>query len=478
MLSGQSRSRNPSVKLKDGTSCRYYVSLDLLRDQSALEGYARDVSGLRNVPDAVARPESRDEVVALLRQAAADGLCVTAAGAQTSTTGASVASRDWLLSLRPMARILDIDPVTRVARVEPGVLIGDLQRACAPHGLFFAPDPTSEEECTIGGAIACNASGPRTLRYGATRLHVRALTIALADGTLYEARRPAVEKNTVGYLAAQDPVDWFVGSEGTLGVVVAAELSLLPVPPRVLGLGIPFSSEGSALAFIVAARQSTSVKPRCLEFFDAASFGIVRRAMSDDAWALQAQAMVYAEEASDGEPPLDAWLALAEAHGAYDGDVRVFEGEQALREARRLRHAAPAAMHERAAPFLPSGGRRMSTDWAVPYPLAAAALAKARRITSAHGLEPAVTYGHLGNGHPHQNFIARDPSHVLKIEQALQETLAAVIGMGGTVAAEHGIGKVKSKWLGLQLDARQLSLVRALKREFDPEGRMAPGNIL
>lgn len=454
------------------------MSLELLRDPSALEAYSRDVSGLRNVPDAVARPEGRGEVVELLRQAAADKRCVTAAGAQTSTTGASVASRDWLLSLRPMARILDIDPLRRTARVEPGVLIGDLQRECAPHGLFFAPDPTSEEECTVGGAIACNASGPRTLRYGATRRHVRAVTVALADGALYEARRPTVEKNTVGYLAAQDPVDWFVGSEGTLGVIVEAEIALLPVPPHVLGLGIPFVTEAGALAFIVAARQSAGVRPRCLEFFDADAFGIVRHAMDDAGWAPYAQAMVYAEEAGDGEPPLDAWLALAEAHGAYDGDVRVFEGEQALREARRLRHAAPAAMHERAAPFLSQGGRRMSTDWAVPYPLAAAAIAKARRISAAHGLPDAVTYGHLGNGHPHQNFIARDPAEVKKIEGALQETLRAVIAMGGTVAAEHGIGKVKSKWLGLQLDAHALAIVRALKHEFDPEGRMAPGNIL
>jgi FAD/FMN-containing dehydrogenase len=454
------------------------MSRELLRDPSALEAFARDVSGLRNVPEAVARPESHDEVVALLQQAAAERVCVTAAGAQTSTTGASVAERGWLLSMRAMARIIEIDPVARIARVEPGVLIGDLQRACAPHGLFFAPDPTSEEESTIGGAIACNASGPRTLRYGATRNHVRALTVLLADGTQFDARRPGVEKNTVGYALAHDPVDWFVGSEGTLGIVTEAVVSLLPAPERVLGLGVPFPDEARALAFIVAARRSAAVHPRCLEFFDAEAFGIVRIAMDDAAWAPQAGAMVYLEEAGSDEPPLEAWLALGEAFGANAGDVRVFDGEQALREARRLRHAAPAAMHERAAPFLPQGGRRMSTDWAVPYPLAAQALLEARRIADAHGVPPAVTYGHLGNGHPHQNFVARNPDEVKKIEGALAETLRTIIAMGGTVAAEHGIGKIKSKWLGLQLGAHQLAMVRALKREFDPEGRLAPGNIL
>ncbi|HEY3287374.1 MAG TPA: FAD-binding oxidoreductase [Gemmatimonadaceae bacterium] len=454
------------------------MSLDLLRDPAALESYARDVSGLRALPEAVARPESAGEVQDLMCRAAADGVCVTAAGSQTSTTGASVAARGWLLSTRAMSRILDIDIARRVARVEPGVLIGDLQRACAGDGLFFAPDPTSEEECTIGGAIGCNASGPRTLAYGPTRRHVRALTAVLADGANFQVRRSDVEKNTVGYQLAHDPVDWFVGSEGTLGIVTEAEIALLPIPPRVLGLGVPFPDEARALAFIVAARQTPAVRPRCLEYFDRESFAIARVAMDDAAWAPAAGALVYTEDAGDGEAPLDDWLALAERFGANAGDVRAFDGEQALREARRLRHALPAAMHERTAPFLAQGGRRMSTDWAVPYPLAAAALTEARRIADAHHLPPAVTYGHLGNGHPHQNFVARDPDDVKRIERAVGETLHAVIAMGGTVAAEHGIGKIKSKWLSLQASPRQVALMTALKREFDPEHRLAPGNIL
>ncbi|MBM3906721.1 MAG: FAD-binding oxidoreductase [Gemmatimonadetes bacterium] len=454
------------------------MSRELLRDPSALESYARDVSGLRAVPEAVARPEDAGDVVEIVRMADAAEACLTPAGAQTSTTGASVAERGWLLSTRAMARILDIDPVRRVARVEPGVLIGDLQRACAGEGLFFAPDPTSEEECTVGGAIACNASGPRTLAYGATRRHVRALTAVLADGSVYQARRNDVEKNTVGYQIAHDPVDWFVGSEGTLGLIVEAELSLLPTPPRVLGLGVPFPDEPRALSFIVAARETPAVAPRCLEYFDAESFRIARTAMDDAHWAPSAGAMVYLEDAGAGDAPLDDWLALAERFDANAGDVRAFDGEHALREARRLRHALPAEMHERTAPFLPQGGRRMSTDWAVPYPLAAQALAEARRIADAHRLPPAVTYGHLGNGHPHQNFVAQDPRDVQRIERAVEETLHAIIAMGGTVAAEHGIGKIKSKWIPLQASARQLALMRALKREFDPRGRLSPGNIL
>ena len=166
------------------------------RDEEIRRAYAADASGLVMVPEGVARPASADEVAALLAEASSERMPVTAAGGQTSTTAASISDRGIVMSLRAMQRIIDIDPAARTARVEPGVLVGELKRACAAHDLLLAPDPTSEEECTVGGAVACNASGARSLRYGATRPHVRALRVALADGSLVEVRRTALEKNT------------------------------------------------------------------------------------------------------------------------------------------------------------------------------------------------------------------------------------------------------------------------------------------
>ncbi len=454
----------------------------IVRDPAVLEGYARDASGLRHVPDGLARPASQAELVELMKEAAAAGIAVTPAGAQTSTTGASIASRGLLLSLRAMDRVLEVDADRRIARVEPGVLLGALNKELAPERRFFAPDPTSDETSTLGGAIACNASGPRTLMYGATRAHVRALTVVLADGSVRELRRSQVEKNTVGYQPTHDLVDWFVGSEGTLGVVAAAELRLLDRPARETGLGIPFGAPGEALAFVRAARASREVVPRCLEYFDAEAFRIARAgghgAAASEGWGSDGQVMIYAEDCGDGDLAIDAWLALAEAHGANDGDVRVFEGESAIREARRLRHAVPAAMHERTAPYLAQGGRRISTDWAVPLERVEQAILLADGFALEAKRLPAVTYGHIGNGHPHQNWVARDPDEVALLEGVVERTLRAVIQLGGTVAAEHGIGKLKSRWLGLQASASQVALMRAAKREFDPEGRMAPGNIL
>jgi glycolate oxidase len=449
------------------------------RDDGVRESMARDASGLVMVPDAVARPTSRSELLSALGEAAASRTPVTAAGGQSSTTGASITDRGLLLSLRGLARVIDIDPVARVARVEPGVILADLNRMLAPHALHFAPDPTSEWECTVGGAIACNASGARALRYGATRPHVRALTVALMTGEVLELRRTQLEKNTVGYALAHDPIDWFIGSEGTLGIVLEAELALTPIPSQLLGLAIPFHDEAAALAFIAAAREARTLDPRCLEYFDAPAMTIARAAEGTAGWAGDASAMVYTEDARDiGEPPLDEWLELAASHGAMDGDIRVYDGDGPLADARRVRHAVPATMNERGARYRAAGGRKVSTDWAVPYRRLGEMLTLARRFADEAGIEQAVTYGHAGNGHPHQNFIATDADALRRIEAVVTRTLETVLTMGGTVAAEHGIGKIKSKWLPLQMTPTQQRVMRAIKQELDPQLLLAPGNVL
>jgi FAD/FMN-containing dehydrogenase len=190
-------------------------------------------------------------------------------------TGASITDRGILLSLSAMNHILDIDTKNATARVEPGVTIGQLNRELAQTEFIFAPDPTSENDATIGGAIACNASGARSLYYGATRRHVNGVRVVHADSSVADYRRFHGEKTTVAYAAAQDPVDWFVGSEGTLGIVVEAELMLVRAPIHIVGLAIPFVTEKNALEFVVAARDGKSSRSaRCLEFFDAAAMAI------------------------------------------------------------------------------------------------------------------------------------------------------------------------------------------------------------
>jgi glycolate oxidase len=453
------------------------MTAQLNRDSDVRRAHSADVSGLVMVPDAVARPASPEEVCELLRQAAADRIAVTPAGSQTSTTGASITDTGILLSMRGMNRVVDVDVAGRRAIVEPGVLLGELNRTLSDVGLMFAPDPTSLEDVTVGGAIACNATGARSLLYGATRRHVHALTVALASGELAQVRRSGLEKNTVGYALAQEPVDWFVGSEGTLGVIVRAELSLVPRPERVTGLAIPFADEDSALRAVVKLRSGTDSRHAilCLEYFDSAAVTIARE-HAGAPW--KAGALLYVEELDAGAGSLDAWLEAAESLGAIVGDVGVFEGESALRDARRYRHAVPATMNERGSARRAAGGRKVSTDWAVAFERLPQAIAEARRLADAAGLEQPVIYGHAGNGHPHENFIARDADELERVEGVVEATLRHVLSLGGTVSAEHGIGKIKRRWLSLQATPLQVGVMRAVKRELDPMGLLAPGNIL
>ena len=455
------------------------MSTDVSSDRAIRQAYEADSSGLQLVPDLVARPETIDDVIELVKKAATERIPITPAGAQTSTTGASITDSGMLLSLRSLNRISDLDVRARTVKVGPGAIVADIKKTVAAAGLLFAPDPTSEEESTIGGAIACNASGARTFKYGATRKHVRALKVVMASGELAEFRRSDLEKNTVGYAFAHDPVDWFVGSEGTLGIIVEAELGLLPLPQRVVGLAVLFREESEALKFVIASREAASVSPRCIEYFDERALEIARHSAPGAAIAQGAGALVYVEEEISGD--LDAslarWLELIESIAA-DFEPLVFEGEARLRDARRIRHSIPATMNEKGGKHRHTGGRKVGTDWAVPYRKLEQAIQSARSFAAERGLEAPVIYGHAGNGHPHQNFIARDARELTTIEEVVEQTLRHVLSLGGTVAAEHGIGKIKRRWLPLQMNPLQIAMMTAVKRELDPLGILAPGNIL
>lgn len=455
------------------------MSSSLSADRSVRASYEADSSGLHLIPDLVARPESIADVIDIVREADSRKISITCAGAQTSTTGASITGSGILMSLRSMDHIGEVDAKARRISVGPGALVGDVKRAAAAEGLLFAPDPTSEEESTVGGAIACNASGARTFKYGATRCHVTALKVVTASGELLEFARSDLEKNTAGYAFAHDPIDWFIGSEGTLGIVVEAELRLITLPSHVVGLSVLFGEEKDALEFVVATRESTQVRARCIEYFDKQALDIAR---STDAGAMlpaSAASMVYVEEEIDDD--LDAclgrWAELIEQI-APDFEPIVFDGETRLRDARRLRHSIPATMNERGGAFRSAGGRKVGTDWAVPYRKLAGAIAIARAIAAERGVDQPVIYGHAGNGHPHENFLARNADQLRLTEEVVEATLKHVLTLGGTVAAEHGIGKIKRRWLPLQMNPLQMSMMKAVKRELDPLGLLAPGNIL
>ena len=454
------------------------MTIELLNDKGVRQAYEADASGLRLLPDFVARPESIEEVREVMLRASTDRIAVTCAGAQSSTTAASITDKGILLSMRALDDISDVDEGARTIRVGPGALVADIKRKAAGSGLLFAPDPTSEEESTIGGAIACNASGARTFKYGATRRYVQALTVLLANGEVKEFRRSNLEKNTVGYAFAHDPIDWFIGSEGTLGIIVDAELSLLPLPREVVGFAIFFAAEADALTFVIDARENRALSPRCIEYFDNLALEIARQSPTGSALPPTAKGMIYVEEEiiDDADATMNRWADFIGE--SSDIEPLVFDGEAKLRDARRFRHSIPATMNERGGRHRDAGGRKVSTDWAVPYRRLPEAVAAARRLAREAGVAQPVIYGHAGNGHPHENFIARDSSELATIERVVEQTLQQVLALGGTVAAEHGIGKIKRRWLPLQMNSLQIAMMSAVKRELDPLQLLAPGNIL
>jgi FAD/FMN-containing dehydrogenase len=230
---------------------------------------------------------------------------------------------------------------------------------------------------------------------------------------------------------------------------------------------------------VISARESSFVSPRCIEYFDAKAVEIARSSEINPTIPEHSEAMVYVEEelTSDLDETLGHWAQLLDSTDSTAEPI-VFDGEARLKEARRIRHSVPATMNERGNRHRPSGGRKVSTDWAVPYRRLGEALITARALADKSGIEQAVTYGHAGNGHPHQNFLARDLEELTTIEEVVEQTLREVLALGGTVSAEHGIGKLKRKWLPLQMNPLQISMMRAVKKELDPLGILAPGNIL
>jgi FAD/FMN-containing dehydrogenase len=464
-------------------ACKLSAHPRITCDPEVCAAYAADVSGLSATPPAVARPESAAEVADLVRLCADSGVGLTPQGLRSSTTGASVASRGIVLSLERMDRLLDLDPERRIAVAQPGIVTAELKRQVCAAGLFYPPDPTSEEECTLGGNVACNASGSRTYRYGPTRRYVRALEVVLADGARTEVRRIGANKNAAGYFGLQNPVDLWIGSEGTLGVITRIELDLLPQPPGFFGALAFFRTWRTAAGFVLSAdcaRSAGQLQPRCLEFFDHGALELIRAQAGGIHIPDGARAAIFFEEEvapEDELAALERWhQAIAEAEGLADETViaRTTQEQEALRA---LRHAVPTTMNERGAAAVAAGGRRVSTDFAVPLTNLLAVLEDAYRIIGEDFAGPHVAYGHIGNGHPHFNLLAEDAAALDSALRAARRMARRALELGGTLAAEHGIGKVKVAFYRELYPQWVYRAMRAIKETLDPQGILAPGNL-
>jgi len=441
----------------------------VLDDPERLEPYARDeTEALRFPPDVVVRPASVEQVEAVLRLAHAERLPVVPRGGGTGLSGGALpVCGGIVLALERLDRIRVIDERDLVAEVEVGVTTAALQDAVEARGLFYPPDPSSRESCQLGGNLAEDAAGPRSLRYGTTRRWVLGVEAVLADGRRIRAGGRN-RKDATGYALAQ----LLVGSEGTLAVLTAATLALIARPAATLTLVLPFGRLEDAAAAVERILSAGYDVAAC-ELMEEAALAAVARVETLPPPLVGSAAMLLIElHGRDPEALLeDAAGVESVAHDAGSGDAMVADdaaGQQRLWRVRRKIGEAVKGI----SPY-------KEADTVVPRSRLAELVRAARRAAERQGLT-AICYGHAGDGNLHVNLLRGElPDELWRARRdaAEEELFREVLSLGGRITGEHGVGWVQRRFLPLALGPAELELSLALKRAFDPRGILNPGKI-
>jgi FAD/FMN-containing dehydrogenase len=432
-----------------------------------------DITDASNYPghaDQVFSPETESEVAALLKRAAQEKISVTVCGALTGLAGGASPQGGWAISLTRM-RKLEVGKGCAV--VGPGVLLREVQAAAVNSGQFYAPDPT-ENTSSIGGNIAANSSGSRSFRYGATRRHVLSLRVALMDGSVMHVKRgekidfdvpkislPRTTKHSAGYPLAPGMqwVDLFVGNEGTLGVVTEAELKFLPAPGERLGGVVFFPSEDTAMAAVERWRPTPGLN--MIEYMDHESLRMMDVPQ-------KAALMVELEADASGEIAdldmtdaleADSWFAMS----ASDRErFRVFRHTLAEKANDRVRR---------------TGFVKFGTDYAVPLDKNREMMAIYRRVLDMDAPGRYVIYGHIGDAHVHVNSFPETREQFERGKEVMTGLAREAVALGGTVGAEHGLGKRKAHLLKIQYPPDQIEAMKNVKRRFDPDWLLGRGTL-
>ncbi|MFI9104517.1 FAD-binding oxidoreductase [Streptomyces fildesensis] len=438
----------------------------VLTDRDVTASYAHDMASFSEAgtPAVVVLPRTVEQVQHVMRTATALRVPVVPQGARTGLSGAANASDGCIvLSLVKMDRILEIDPVDRVAVVEPGVVNAVLSRAVAEQGLYYPPDPSSWEQCTIGGNIGTGAGGLCCVKYGVTAEYVLGLEVVLADGRLLTTGRRTA-KGVAGY----DLTRLFVGAEGTLGIVVRAVLALRPAPPRQLVLAAEFPSAAAACA-AVCEIMARGHAPSLLELMDTTTI----RAVNDLAhMGLPETTEALLLAAFDTPDPAADLAAVGELCTAA-GATQVVPAEDAaeselLLQARRLALVALERV----------GTATMIDDVCVPRtklaPMIEGVAAIAQKYELAIGL---CAHAGDGNTHPIVCFDGADADESARARESFDEIMALGLALGGTITGEHGVGLLKKDWLARELGPVGVELQRGVRQVFDPLGLLNPGKL-
>ncbi|MBX3283187.1 MAG: FAD-binding oxidoreductase [Acidobacteria bacterium] len=484
-----------------------------------LQNYLTDASNMPGgFADKMIVPESEAEIAEVLREANERRIPVTASGARTGTVGGAIPFGGIILSFEKLNK-LAIDRESETAKVGAGVILGDLQKAVEQAGLFYPPDPT-EWSCQIGGNVATNASGARSFKYGATREFVEGMRVVLATGELLSLRRgeyiadptgllsvttedgrivvikvptyerPNVRKNVSGFYNSRslDAIDLFIGSEGTLGVIVEIDVKLLSKPSGFFSGIVFFEKDADLLSFVDDARARSfstrkgrtsrlsepDIDATLLEYFDANSLKLIAEKFPETPPNMAGAIFFEQETTDDNEDALlGAWNELLEKHNAAVDASWFTTTEQDLSKMREFRHALPVTVNER---VVRNRQKKIGTDMAVPDDKFASFLRFYNETLGASGIEY-VIFGHIGDCHLHANLLPKTEDEATRSRHIYGRCVAQAIMLGGCVSAEHGIGKLKRNYLAAMMGERYLNEMAEVKRALDPNGILGRGNM-
>lgn len=521
--------------------------------------YMRDESRKVGSADSISFPKTEMEVIEIMKRCRSESIQVTIQGARTGITAGAVPQGGHVLNLAGMNRItgLRYDNESNIfyITVQPGVLLADLRKAVSNKEFdtegwpeyslkaldvmkssadcFFPPDPT-ETSASIGGMVACNASGARTYCYGPTRNYVESLRVVLADGSVLSLRRgehkaqgrhfsvaadtgrvisgvlpkytmPDV-KNASGYYVMDDMdlIDLFIGSEGTLGIISQVELQLIKEPLQIWGLMFFFREEGSATKFVRALRgeklefsnagagkasDDMEFCPAAIEYFNGDALELLRvQKESNAAFSnisdvdRKFNSAIYVELHGDTEDDvmesMGEALERAENCGGCESDTWVASTPQLMENMKLFRHAVPEAVNM----FIDQRRRgdpditKLGTDMAVPDDRLEEVMQMYKTDLAEAGFD-SVMFGHIGNNHIHVNILPRTMEEYSKGKELYAKWAQKVLEAGGTVSAEHGIGKLKISFLKMMYGTEGINEMSAVRAAFDPDGILNKGNL-
>ncbi len=428
--------------------------------------YSYDNSRQQALPDAVVTPQTHAEVKHIVELCNKYNTPLIPRGRGTGTTGATVPITGGIvLSTERMNRIITINTADRYATVEPGVTNQTLQDALATHGFFWPPDPTSAAYCSIGGNLAHNAAGPRTVKYGTPRENVLALRVVTGAG---EELRTGVytTKGVVGY----DLTRLLIGSEGTLAIITEATLKLTPLAEGKTTMQAIYRDIESATTAIVAMMAQPSI-PCALEFMDKQSIAMIRNYSELDL-PMDAGALLLIEV--DGKQDALAELAKTTQRVATNAGLLSFKTATTNKEVKAL-WATRKALSPALRTLAP---KKINEDVVVPVSKLPVFVAQLQAISQRFAI-PIVNFGHAGNGNLHVNLLIdpANPIHAAQSQPCLHAVFDLVLSLNGTLSGEHGIGLAKQQYIGKELGPVALQLMRKIKQQFDPNGILNPGKL-